>query len=327
VSFKLKNKKEKKTFMDFCAGIGGGRLGLTNNGLSCVAYSEIDTDAIQSYQIFHGDNENNFGDLMQIIPEKLPDFDILIGGFPCQTFSIVGKREGFNDNRGLIIYGICKILKEKDIPYFILENVKGLVNHDRGVTLQTIVKELNKLNYSVKYTILNSSDYGVPQMRERVYIVGMKNGFYNKSFKFPKPKPMSKLGNYLIDDSDLYFDINNKIFQKYLNNKYNKNKYNIDEILENDYLILDTRQSDLRLYKGKCPTLRTGRHGILYVKNKKLKKLSGFEALLLQGFPAEIAQKAIEAKILNNKLLSQAGNAMTVNVVEAIGNELLECCI
>jgi len=313
--------------MDFCAGIGGGRLGLTNNGLSCVAYSEIDFNPLQTYQIFHGNNEQNFGDLMKIKANDLPDFDILIGGFPCQTFSIVGKRAGFDDNRGLVIYGICKILKEKDIPYFILENVKGLVNHDKGRTLKIIIEELNKLNYSVEYAILNSSEYGVPQMRERVYIVGMKKGFFNKSFQFPKSKPMPKLDNYLIDDSDLDFDINNKIFQKYLNNKYNKNKYNIDEILENDYLILDTRQSDLRLYKEKCPTLRTGRHGILYVRDKKIRKLSGFEALLLQGFPIEIAKKALEAKILNNKLLSQAGNAMTVNVVEAIGNELLKCCI
>lgn len=320
------DKNQNKTFMDFCAGIGGGRLGLTNNGLSCVAYSEIDFDPSQTYQIFHGNKEQNFGDLMKINIGELPDFDILIGGFPCQTFSIAGKREGFSDNRGLIIYGICNILKEKHIPHFILENVKGLVNHDEGRTLQTIVTELNKLDYFVKYTILNSSDYGVPQMRERVYIVGMKKGYYNKFFQFPMPKPMPKLENYLIDDSDLYFDVNNKIFQKYLNNNYNKDKYNISELLENDYLILDTRQSDLRLYKEKCPTLRAGRHGILYVKNKKLRKLSGFEALLLQGFPIEMAQKATEAKISNNKLLSQAGNAMTVNVIEAIGNELLKCC-
>lgn len=313
--------------MDFCAGIGGGRLGLSDNGLSCVAYSEIDSNPSETYKILHGDKERNYGDLMQINPMELPDFDILIGGFPCQTFSIVGKRAGFNDNRGLIIYGICKILKEKNVPYFILENVKGLVNHDKGRTLETIIKELNNLGYFVKYAILDSSAYGTPQMRERVYIVGMKQGHYEQVFQFPKPKQMQNLKNFLIDDSDLYLDINNKTFQKYLNNKYNEGKFNINEILENDYLILDTRQSDLRLYKDKCPTLRTGRHGILYVKDKKLRKLSGLESLLLQGFPLDVAERAIKKNILNNKLLSQAGNAMTVNVIKAIGEELLKCCI
>lgn len=311
-------------FMDFCAGIGGGRLGLIKNGLECVAHSEIDEMANKTYRIFFGENEHNFGDLMAIDIKALPDFDILIGGFPCQTFSIVGKRQGLDDNRGLIIYGLLKILKEKDTPYFILENVKGLTNHNKEQTFKKIIELIVEAGYNVYYRVLNSIDYGVPQMRERIYLIGTKKGKYKQPFIWPQPQPIPSIQNYLIDTESCILNVNDATFQKYLNNKYNKGKYNIDDILKQDYLVLDWRQSDLRLYKGKIPTLRTGRHGILYVKNQQLHKLSGFEALLFQGFSLDLAQKSKDNEINNNKLLSQAGNAMTVNVIEALGKKLLK---
>lgn len=316
---------EKLKFMDFCAGIGGGRLGLINNGLDCVAHSEIDEIPNKTYRMFFGDEEKNYGDLMIINSEELPDFDILIGGFPCQTFSILGKREGFYDNRGLIIYGLLKIIKEKNVPYFILENVKGLTNHDNGRTLKTILEAIDSLGYDVDNRVLNSINYGVPQMRERIYLVGVKKGKHTKKFQWPKEQSIPDIKEYLIDSDNLIFNVNDQTFQKYLNNKYNQGKHNLEKILQQDYLVLDWRQSDLRLYEGKSPTLRTGRHGILYVKDGQLRKLSGFEALLLQGFPLDLAKKAKEKKIINSKLLSQAGNAMTVPVIEAIGKELLNC--
>lgn len=317
----MKNLK----FMDFCAGIGGGRLGLTNNNLECVGYSEIDSSPSITYSFFFGNDEKNWGDLTKINPNELPDFDLLIGGFPCQTFSVIGKREGFKDERGRIIYSLIKIMKEKDIPFFILENVKGLVNHDNGRTLNEIVKSLTEAGYEVDYRVLNSIDYGVPQMRERIYFVGIKKGLKKKFFKWPEPFSGLLLKDCLIDNDAEMLDINDKTFQKYLNNKYNNGKYDINQILKNEYLVLDTRQSDLRIYRDKVPTLRTGRHGILYVKNYNLYKLSGYEGLLLQGFPKELAEKSKQLKINKSKLLSQIGNAMTVNVIEAICRELLEC--
>ncbi len=312
-------------FMDFCAGIGGGRLGLIKNSLECVAHSEIDEVPNYTYRLFFGEEEKNYGDLMNIDPKTLPEFDVLIGGFPCQTFSIVGKREGFADSRGQIIYGLIKILSEKDIPCFILENVKGLVNHDKGKTLEKILEELSNIGYCVDYKVLNSENYGVPQFRERIYFVGVKKELRKKPFKWPEPIEMPDIREYLIDTDNEILDSENPTWQKYLNNKYNKGKFNLEELLKEDYLVLDWRQSDLRIYKGKTPTLRTGRHGILYVKDGRLKKLSGYEALLLQGFPKELADKARKAKINNSKLLSQAGNAMTVPVISAIGKSLLEC--
>lgn len=312
-------------FMDFCAGIGGGRLGLEENNLQCVAHSEIDMTTNNTYRLFFGEKEKNYGDLMKINTETLPDFDILIGGFPCQTFSIVGKREGFEDSRGQIIYGLIKILTEKNIPYFILENVKGLVNHNKGKTLATILQNLTDAGYCVDYKVLNSENYGVPQFRERVYFVGIKKELMKKEFKWPEPMIMPDIREYLTDDDNAVLDVDNPTWQKYLNSKYNKGKFDIEQLLKEDYLVLDWRQSDLRLYRGKTPTLRTGRHGILYIKDGKLKKLSGYEGLLLQGFPKQLADKAKKENINSNKLLSQAGNAMTVSVISAIGSSLLEC--
>lgn len=309
--------------MDFCSGIGAGRLGLENAGMKCVAHSEIDPNTDKTYQLFFDDN-SNLGDLTQLNPNDLPNFDVMLAGFPCQTFSIVGKRAGMNDDRGQIIYYLTDILKQKNTPYFILENVKGLINHHQGKTLQSILELLSDTGYHTYYQVLDSQYYGVAQMRERVYFVGIRKDINHKPFEFPEPKNPKPIEYYLSDDRDYVFDANNPTFQKYLYNKYNQGQYDIDEIIQNDYQVIDWRQSDFRLYDKKTPTLRTGRHGILYTKNGKLRKLSGYEALLLQGFPKDIAQKVIDNKLPDSKILSQAGNAMTVTVIEKLGKQLLK---
>ena len=172
-----------KTFMDFCAGIGGGRLGLEKAGLECVAFSEINKEAERTYRLIHNaEHERNFGDLTLINASDLPDFDLMIAGFPCQTFSVMGEQKGFEDDRGQIIFYLRDILVAKNTPYFILENVKGLVSHDKGRTLKIIIRTLEDSGYNVHYKVLNSRDYGVPQMRERVYIVGVRKDIKAKSF-------------------------------------------------------------------------------------------------------------------------------------------------
>ena len=280
-----------------------------------------------TYRSFFGDSEKNYGNLMDINPRQLPDFDVMVAGFPCQTFSVIGKRGGMEDDRGQIIYGLLKIMKAKNLPYFILENVKGLVNHNGGRTLKTILEELRNAGYKVYHKVLNSLDFGVPQMRERIYFIGIKNDLVKskQDFEWPMPKKTPEISRYLIDNTSMEFDKKSAIFQsfeRFINNKYNRDQYNSNNLLGRDYLVLDTRQSDLRLYKNRVPTLRTGRHGLLYVKNGRFKQLSGFESLLLQGFPRELALK-VRDKIPNLYLLSQAGNAMTVNVIEEIGRSLL----
>ena len=311
-------------FFDFCSGIGGGRLGLEKNGLKCVGHCEIDKVTAETYKRFYND-DRNFGDLTKVNTDDLPNFNFMIAGFPCQTFSIVGKREGFNDERGMIIYSLVEIMKKKNIDYFILENVKGLKTHNKGETLKIIKNLLNDAGYDTYIDILDSMNYGVPQMRQRLYIVGFKKSLKIKNFIFPKGSVKNyKFDDFLDAENEIEFDINNTTFQKYLNNKYNNNRYNNDDILSWNNIVIDWRQSDFRKYTEIFPTLRTGRHGILYVKNKKIKKLNGYESLLLQGFPIEIAKKVKEDDFfVNNKVLSQAGNAMTVNVIENIAKEML----
>lgn len=324
----MSNTKNNLKFIDFCAGIGAGRLGLENNGLTCIGFSEIDRQAEKTYRKFFGNEEINYGDLMKINTKELPDFDMMIAGFPCQSFSVIGQRKGMSDERGQIIYGLIKIMKEKNLKYFILENVKGLTNHDNGNSLKVILKELDRAGYKVYYQVLNSLDYGVPQMRERIYFVGIRKDLVPEDFKFnfPKKKPSSNVKDYLIYNKELEFNDKKESYEtflRYLKNKYNHGRYDLKGFLKRDYLVIDTRQSDLRLYDNRVPTLRVGRHGILYVKNGKFRKLSGYESLLLQGFPKKLAKK-VDGVIEEINLLKQAGNAMTVNVIEAITKELFD---
>lgn len=318
--------EEKLKFFDFCSGIGGGRIGMEEVGFECVGHSEIDLNTAKTYEKFFNDSRN-YGDLTKIDLKELPEFDIMIAGFPCQTFSIAGKREGFEDNRGLIIYSLIKIMKTKNVKYFLLENVKGLLNHDKGKTLRIIKNELEKAGYNLYTKVLNSINFGVPQMRERIYLVGFRKDLDNYTFEFPiEENIIYNLENYIDTENVSELDKNNETFNKYLKNKYNKEKnYKIEDILTWENSIIDYRQSDLRRYNGYFPTLRTGRHGLLYIKNKKMLRLNGYEALLLQGFPKEIAEIVKKDKFfINNTVLSQAGNAMTVNVIKKIAEKMNE---
>jgi len=315
-----------KTFFDFCSGIGSAHIALKNLGLECVGYSEIDEKAEATYQLFHGSSYKNYGDLMQIVPSSLPDFDLLVAGFPCQTFSIVGKRKGFEDERGKIIYGISKIIEAKKPKMFLLENVKGLVNIHKGKVLENILILLNQCGYQVSYKVLSSEDFGIPQMRERVYFVGIRRDLYQGNFMFPTQGGAKKnLKDFLVDEKEVFVvsDSAYTTFLRFLENKYNYGRYHLEDLTNQEYLVLDTRQSDLRLYYDKIPTLRTGRQGVLYIKNRQLRKLSGLEALMLQGFDRKMAEKA-QQHFSQTHILSQAGNAMTVNVMQAIGKNILE---
>ncbi|MDD7741717.1 MAG: DNA (cytosine-5-)-methyltransferase [Campylobacteraceae bacterium] len=157
-------------FLELCAGIGGFRQALENLGCECVGYSEIDKYAIKLYSAFFND-ERNFGDVTKIEAEKLPDFELLVGGFPCQAFSIAGKRGGFDDTRGTIFFDFARIMKAKKPKFAIFENVKGLLNHDGGKTYETMLRTLNEIGYDAQWGILNTRFHGLPQNRERVYIV------------------------------------------------------------------------------------------------------------------------------------------------------------
>ncbi len=310
--------------MDFCSGIGGGRLGLEQCHLKCVGHAEINHEALRTYELFFKDTYN-FGDLMQINPNDLPDFDALISGFPCQAFSINGKRKGLEDERGTIIYGLIRILKVKQPKCFLLENVKGLINHKQQETFKTIIKALQEVGYTTYYQILNSTDFQLAQKRERLYIVG-----FRKDLKHPFNFPLGLANDYcfkdfLDADNECYLDTNNAAFQRYLRNQYNHNRVFLENILTLENAVLDTRQSDLRLYFNVFPTLRTSRHGLFYTQKGKIKRLNAIESLLLQGFSRDLIAKIKDnPNFKESHLLSQAGNAMSVNVIAAIAKQMLK---
>ena len=188
------NIQEELKFIDLFAGLGGIRLGFQEAckqlGLSsrCVFASEIKPHAVSVYKDNFKDTEIH-GDITQIEAKNIPDFDYLLAGFPCQAFSTAGKRRGFSDIRGTLFFDIIRILNEKKPQGFILENVDGLVKHNNGETFQVIIQELEKLNYNVSSSILNAADFGVPQNRKRIYIVGhIKNNIQLTNFKTQKAK-------------------------------------------------------------------------------------------------------------------------------------------
>lgn len=311
------------TFFDMCSGIGGGRLGLECTGMRSVGYSDTSRLSVTTYKLLFGaENEKNYGNLRKIKVENLPYFDLLIAGFPCQTFSVIGRRDGFEDNRGQLIFDIARILNEAKPRAFILENVRGLVSHNKGQTLKTIIKTLNDSGFDVTYRVLTSLDYGVPQMRQRVYLIGVNKseGVNINDFVWPETVPIPKLDNYLVDECPIS-EWMQEYLPTYLSNETNQGKYTVNDLKSMEGKVLDLRMSDLRIYEGKVPTLRSQRDGILYVRNGQLFSLTGSEALLLQGFPKDYVNK-VSNVVSNRHLLMQAGNAMTVNVITAIANKL-----
>lgn len=164
-------------YFSMFSGIGGFEFGIgkTVPNAECVGFSEIDRYAIAIYK-YHYKEHKNYGDATKINPNELPDFDLLVGGFPCQAFSVAGKRLGFEDTRGTLFFDVARILAAKRPKLFILENVKGLLSHDGGRTFKTIITTLTDLGYCVEWQVLNSKNFGVPQNRERVFIVGHFGG-------------------------------------------------------------------------------------------------------------------------------------------------------
>jgi len=187
------DKKKDFTFIDLFAGVGGFRIAMQNLGGKCVFSSEIDKYAKKTYEANFG--EVPFGDITKINEKKVPEHDVLCAGFPCQAFSIAGKRKGFKDEtRGTLFYDIARIIKEKQPKAFFLENVKGLTNHDKGRTLKTILKVLrDDLNYFVpEPKVMNAKDFGVPQNRERIFIIGFRKDLGIENFEYPKPTKKKK---------------------------------------------------------------------------------------------------------------------------------------
>lgn len=287
-------------FLDLFSGIGGFRLGLERNGHTPVGYVEIDKFARQSYNaMFDTSGEWTATDITKVTDEEWRKFngsvDIIAGGFPCQAFSIAGKRMGFLDStKGTLFFEIARAAKQIKPRYLFLENVKGLLNHDSGNTFRTIINTLDELGYDVEWRVLNSKDFGVPQNRERVYIIG-----------------------HLREDSG------REVFPFFGENG-STNQASIKQVgnLNNSTSFGGNTQTGRVYYAdGIAPTLNTmqggGREPKVLV-NGRVRKLTPRECWRLQAFPDELFDKAKAAGLSDSQLYKQAGNSVTVNVIEAI---------
>ena len=300
--------------IDLFAGIGGIRLGFSNafkENIEFVFSSEIDKYAQQTYSANFG--ETPHGDITKINEKDIPSHDILLAGFPCQAFSIAGKRLGFEDTRGTLFFEVARIIKYHKPKIVFLENVKGFVNHDNGNTFKVVKETLQDLGYKVYAKVLNAKDFGIPQNRERIYIVAFLNDI---EFEFPKPLNIdisikSKLEN---DISEKYYYNNKPLFEKIKNDVVDENS------------IYQWRRQYVRENKsGVCPTLTanmgTGGHNVPIIKDKKgIRKLTPRECANFQGFPNNF----ILPNLVDSQLYKQCGNSVVVGVIEKIAAEIIK---
>lgn len=280
-----------------------GNNAYSNNRPSsvCVGFSEVNKYAIQVYE-HHFKGHTNYGDATRIVPEELPNFDFLCGGFPCQAFSIAGKRGGFDDTRGTLFFEIARILKVKRPQMFLLENVKGLLSHDNGRTFKTIITTLAELGYGVEWQVLNSKDFGVPQNRERVFIVGHLGGIGGGKV-FPI-EGVSQENNGQ--------DCSTAIDASYFKGIDNHGQRTAVMAVPTKFL--DRNQKNYQgEYSFTVDTVGTG--GVM--RDMRIRRLTPTECERLQGFPdgwTSILSDSQRYKCL--------GNAVTVNVIESIINEM-----
>lgn len=293
--------------IDLFAGIGGIRLGFEAHGCVNVFSSEWDRHAKKMYADNFG--EEPFGDINEISPKEIPDHDILLAGFPCQPFSIAGKQLGFADTRGTLFFNIESILAEKKPKAFLLENVKRLTTHDNGRTFNVILTKLKELGYDVHYKVLNSLHFGVPQKRERIYIVGFLD---SRSFSFPAPtgtyKPLKEL---LLPDSDVPASFFLTDYMK------TKRKDAVKGTPPYPSIWHENIGGNISALPYSCALRAGGSYNYLVVNGER--RLTDREMLRLQGFP-----DSYKITIPYSQARKAAGNSVTVTVIEKIAGRMME---
>ena len=336
-------------YISLFAGIGGFDLALDRLGHECVYTSEWDKHAAKVYEL-RFNRPVDTRDIKTVPTEEIPEHDLLVGGFPCQAFSVAGKRLGFDDTRGTLFFEIARILKDKQPKYFILENVKGLLSHNSGQTFRTIVSTLTELGYDIQWKVLNSKDFGVPQNRERVYIVGHLRGQ-------SRPEVFS-FGESNSDTSKTSKEDN--ITRTITTTHAHSWGWNISYVINQ---LTDPPHSGQRVYgtDGIAPTVTTGKKvwvsslkfgqiqkvlgglqknasqtngeisptltsamgmggghiSVIIPENYRLRRLTEIECERLQGFPDNWTES-----ISSTQRYKCLGNAVTVNVVYEVAKNL-----
>lgn len=303
--------------IDLFAGVGGVRIGFERAGFKTVFANDFEPACKDTYDLNSKEASLTVEDINRLKISGLPEFDLLLGGFPCQAFSIAGYKKGFNDDkgRGSLFFRIAEIISERKPKAFFLENVKNLKMHDKGKTFRIIKKTLEDLGYHVKSEILNSMTHGnVPQNRERVFIVGFLDKKSYDKFKFPNEVNLTTNFRDLLEKSvDGKYYYNGKTLYSKLEKDVNSKK-----------TVYQWRRRYVRANKsGVVPTLTanmgTGGHNVpIILDDNGIRKLTPKECFLMQGFPKDFKLP----KIADSKLYKQAGNSVTVPVVERIAKEM-----
>ncbi len=308
------NENGRYRMIDLFAGIGGTRLGFhQTNAVNVVFSSEWDKFAQKTYHANYGDFPD--GDITKIDEKDIPDHEILVGGFPCVAFSQAGLKKGFNDTRGTLFFDIARIIKEKKPHAFLLENVKNLLGHDKGRTFSIIKNTLEELNYTVYYNIFAAKDFGVPQNRERIYIVGFnKEKVRNhEHFTFPTPlKTKTRVGDILEKSVDNKYTLSDALWnghqrRKLVNAAAGKG-FGYGLFNENSPY---TNTISARYYKD-------GSEILIEQKGSNPRKITPREASRLQGFPSDFI-----IPVSDTQAYKQFGNSVAVPVINAIAEKII----
>ena len=308
------------TFIDLFAGLGGFRIALESLGAKCVYSNEWDEHVQKVYEDNFGDMPE--GDITKVDENTIPSHDILCAGFPCQAFSISGKQRGFEDSRGTLFFDVSRIVKAKKPKIVFMENVKNFATHDDGRTLEVVKATMEELGYTFTQKVLNAVDYGVPQKRERIYMICFRNDLNVNGFEFPKPFKLTKhVENFLLEDEelakDLYVDRPDTYYNGNKDDKYsNKSSIRLG--------IVNKGGQGERIYstKGIAITLSANGGGIFaktggYLINGKARKLHPRECARLMGYPDSY-------KICNsmNQAYKQFGNSVVIDVLQLIAQQI-----
>ena len=300
--------------LDLFAGVGGIRLGTEQAGHSTVYSNDFEPKCQDTFNLNFFDPGLTIADIEGVDIDSLPEFDMITGGFPCQPFSVAGKRQGFKDSRGNLFFRIAQIIDRRKPRAFLLENVKGLLKHDGGDTFNTILATLYNLGYSIHWRVLNSKKIAnIPHNRERLFIVGFKNSHHSEKFEWPHEIPLTQTVFDLLEP---------EVLPKYIINGtplYEKVK---DEITCPES-VYQWRYNYVREHKhrGVCPCLVTVGKSPIIRQGDIIRHLTPKECFNLQGFPEGYKLPMIH----DRHLYKQAGNSVTVPVIKRIADNIRIC--
>ena len=302
---------KKFKFIDLFAGIGGIRIAFERAGGKCVFTSEWDEPCQVMYKANFGEKPS--GDITKVVADEVPDHDILTGGFPCQAFSIIGSKLGFADTRGTLFFDVERILKAKQPKAFLLENVKQLTTHDNGRTFKVILEHLENLGYFVHYKVLNGLDFGVPQKRERIMIVGFKE---NYPFEFPRNGTETKTLSDILEPDD-QIDKRHFLSDYFRKKLERKLKEQNKKITTRPVVLHENKGGNLGIHPFSCALRANGSYN--YVTVNAVRRLTPREMLRLQGYP-----DTFKMVVPDTQVRKQAGNSVVIPKIEAVARAMVQ---